>query len=245
MSGLFDGLGHNSVPGDLRRVLSAPGGGERIAQLIIDSVDSGLGDVRDPYKPGIRMQPEWIRGLAQLLMEWYASQGVATPPSALRANSAALSLISPHTRKLLVPKALRERLGLPTGVDLSDFALVAGREALALVFAIAPSGAELGELVRRVNAGEWVMSAKSLSNEAAASGASRKTVGEYRKRPEYRRMVRNFAGWTLLAWGLNGKLCRIPRMSNEQIVQRVRRVPTWFVIRAVGTNATEGPPPTI
>jgi len=105
---LFGEYGRNGIPADLRRILLRDEGPDRLASLIIHTVEESLGDVRDPDKPGARPAPGWVRGLAQVLMQWFASEGLPATPLALKANAYALSLVSPDTRNLLIPKASRD-----------------------------------------------------------------------------------------------------------------------------------------
>jgi hypothetical protein len=247
MDGLFGKIGRDGIPAELRRILAAPGGVDSLAQRIIDSSANALG-AENYDKGGTRLHPSWLRALSQLLLEWCATEGIPTPAIVLEANAHALSLVSPDTLRPLVPKDLREAMGLPTGANLDSFMLVAAREALALAFHFAPNGPELSDLLARVRAGDWVMSARSLSKEtkvkgAKVEGASRATVAEYRGRPEYARIVGDFAGSTLLAWGLSGKWQRMRPMTAEEIRGRVVGIPSSFLLRAIGDYGTSTPPP--
>lgn len=224
------GLGRDGIPKGYQRLLRTDGGPEKLARAIIEECQADAART----KSGIRLQSEWVRAAAQVLLEWYSASGLPPSSIALEANAHAMSLTSPdRIGQPLAPKAARHELGLPSRVQLTHFMEAAGRDALALALAVTAGKDDMSSVARRANSGKWALVATPL---ARTVGAARSTLEGYRLQDAYREIVTHFGFWTVLRWKLNGMAERMGPATPAKIAKRALRIPRSVVLAGVGDS---------
>lgn len=233
----FSLFGTGAVP-DMFEYMLERGEGERLARLIIEG------------SKGTKVAPDFLRTVAQVLVEWYGQRPEPMPPFVLEANAAALGLISPDTGKGRPAAGVRELLGIPRGVDHVDFMESAGRDAAAFALSVAPQHEDalakaLDKIIYRVNekTPDWQMPARAIS-EASRKGGRKgfeaNTVTAYRRRAEYRHIVTEVAGHFLLKSGatvpepldLKAIRQRVLLMSSEDAIGLVGEIRSVWSARS-------------
>ena len=178
------GIGRDGIPDLFQHALAQPGGPERLARLVIDgSIDK-------------KVPPDYLKTVAQVMVEWAARRPEAVPDFVLKANAAALGLLSPNTEGPLPAPSVRRLMGFPTNVKLDIFLEAVARDALALSLSYMTEPGRFPDLQGMMDA-PWALSVNAL---AATLGVPRSALRGYRAKPEYRRIVQEVSGWALLLW---------------------------------------------
>jgi len=219
------GVGPDGIPEMFASQLRQPGGGERLANLIID------GSV------GARVAPDYLRTLAVVLLEWYRDHP-PIPDFVFRANAAANGMLSADTAQPSPPPNVKRLLGYPTGVNLRKALNAAGRDAAAIAMRLASQGGDLEEIVGGVEQCPYVISRNAME---FMTGIKRTSLDRrYRDKSEYRHLVNAAAEWLALEFALHG----LQSMTDRQIARAIEQMSTRDVLDMMGSFNPTPPRPT-